>query len=56
MIIRFARPIPQICMIRDIIMSHIYEDFLHLLSDFNQQWFSPESLSSFANVIRRKGD
>ena len=37
-------------------MSHIYEDFLHLLSRFNQQWLSSESLSSFSNVIRRKGD
>ena len=37
------------------IWSHIYDNFLHLPSDFNQQWLSPEYVSSFANAIRRKG-
>ena len=28
--------------------------FLHFLLDFNQQWSSPESLSSFANEVKQK--
>ena len=31
----FARPVPQICMITNMVMSHIYDNFLHLLSDKN---------------------
>ena len=35
-------------------MSDMYDDILHLLSDLNQQWFSLESISSFANEIHQK--
>ena len=44
---RFARPVPQICMITNMVMSHIYYNFCTLT-------FRPESLSCFANAIHRK--
>ena len=54
MIPRFARPVPQICMVTNIIMSYIYDNFLHLLSDFNQQWLSPASLSDLSVIFLLK--
>ena len=44
----------HICTLFKQCMSHIYDDILHLLSDLNQQWFSLESISSFANEIHQK--
>ena len=36
MIPRFGRPVPQICMISNLIMDHVYSNFRHLLNSFNQ--------------------
>ena len=32
----------------------MYINLLHLISDFNQQWRPPESISSFANEVQGK--
>lgn len=50
----FARTVPQICMTINIVVSYMYINLLHLISDFNQQWLSPESISSFANEVQGK--
>ena len=59
MIPSFARAVTQMYMITNMIMFDIYHSFcfcffLHFLLDFNQQWSSPESLSSFANEVKQK--
>ena len=59
MIPSFARAVMQMYMITNMIMFDIYHSFffvffLHFLLDFNQQWSSPESLSSFANEVKQK--
>ena len=52
---RFARPVPQLCMISDEIMNYIYETQHHRLRSFDQLWLSPENLQNYANVIHAKG-
>ena len=56
MIPSFARAVTQIYMITNMIMFDIYHSlfFFTFLVDFNQQWSSPESLSSFANEVKQK--
>ena len=59
MIPSFARAVTQMYMITNMIMFDIYHSFfflffLHFLLDFNQQWSSTESLSSFANEVKQK--
>ena len=59
MIPSFARAVMQMYMITNMIMFDIYHSFffvffLHFLLDFNQQWSSPESPSSFANEVKQK--
>ena len=60
MIPSFAHAVTQMYMITNMIMFDIYHSFffffffLHLFLDFNQQWSSPESLSSFANEVKQK--
>lgn len=55
MVPRFARPVPQICMATNKIMEHIYDNFSHLLKQFNQPWLSRQELSVFAAAIHAKG-
>ena len=55
MLPRFARPVPQLCMISNEIMNYIYETQHHRLRSFDQLWLSPENLQNCANVIHAKG-
>ena len=55
MIPRFARPVPQICMSTNLIMSHIFGNFEYLFKDFNQAWLAPAQLSIFSHAITNKG-
>lgn len=41
---RFARPVPQLCLIINLVMNHVYGHWNHLLSTFNQPWLSPDNL------------
>ena len=41
MLPRFARPVPQLCMISNEIMNFIYETQHHRLRSFDQLWLSP---------------
>ena len=55
MIYRFGRPAPQLCMISNLVMDHIYNNFRHLLDSFNQAWLAPQQLQYFADAIHAKG-
>ena len=55
MLPRFARPVPQFCMISNEIMNFIYETQHHRLRSFDQLWLSPENLQNYADVIHAKG-
>ena len=52
---RFGRPVPQLCMISNLVIDDIYNRFSHLLTDLNQPWLSRDNLQSFANAVHNKG-
>ena len=52
---RFGRPVPQLSMLCNIVIDHIFHQFGHLLSSFDQQWLSRENLKVFADAIHQKG-
>ena len=54
MIPRFARPVPQLCMISNLVMDHIYTTWNHLLSTFNQEWLSIQNLIKFSDAVYQK--
>ena len=55
MLPRFARPVPQLCMISSQVMDFIYQTHNHRLRTFNQPWLSQASLQNCADVIHAKG-
>ena len=52
---RFGRPVPQLCMICNLVVDDIYNRFSHLLTDLNQPWLCRENLKSFATAVHNKG-
>ena len=46
---RFGRPVPELCLMSNATLDHIYYRFGRLLYDFNQPW-----LEIFANKIHSK--
>lgn len=53
---RFARPVPQLCMISNEIMNFIYQTAQHhRLRSFDQPWLSPANLQNYADIIHAKG-
>lgn len=55
MLPRFARPVPQLCMISSQVMDFIYQTHNHRLRSFNQPWLSQASLQNYADVIHATG-
>ena len=55
MLPRFARPVPQLCMISNEVMDFIYQAHNHRLRSFNQPWLSPASLQNYADLIHANG-
>lgn len=53
MIPRFARPVPQLCMISNLVMEHIYTSWNHLLSTLNQEWLSTDNLIKFCDAVHQ---
>ena len=51
----FARPVAQLSMITTEIMNLIYNDQVHRLTSFQQEWLSPVNLQRFAEVIHNAG-
>ena len=52
---RFARPVPQLSMISNLVINKIYQRHDHLLRSIDQPWLSRENLAMFANAVHRKG-
>ena len=55
MIHRFARPVPELCIISNYMINFIYDHWKHLLKSMNQPWLSPDNLQNFADAIHQKG-
>ena len=52
---RFARPVPQLSMITNMVIDDIYERYGNLLLSLDQPWLSRGNLKSFADAIHAKG-
>ena len=52
---RFARPVPQLSMITNLVIDEIYEKFANRLTSMDQPWLSRESLRMYADAIHAKG-
>lgn len=52
---RFARPVPQLCMIFNEMVEMIDSRWGFLLQDLNQPWLNSHNLRVFANAVHRKG-
>ena len=55
MIPRFAKPVPQLCIITQHLTNFLYDRWGHLLNNFHQNWLSPLNLQRFSECIYRKG-
>ena len=55
MLPRFARPLPQLCMISNQMTDFIYQTHNQRLRSFNQPWLSQASLQNYADVVHAKG-
>ena len=52
---RFARPVPHLCMVSNLVTDMIYDRFHNLLTNLDQPWLSPENLQAFAASIHHTG-
>lgn len=52
---KFGRPKETLCVIFNHMLNHIYHNFSHLLTSFNQQWLSPQRLTYYAERVAAKG-
>ena len=55
MVPRFARPVPELCLMSNEIMNVIFNLHRNRLTSFNQAWLSRAKLEEYANVIHTKG-
>ena len=51
----FGRPVPDYCIISNLIMEHIFERFKHLLSDMNLPFLAPNYLEDYCCAVYNKG-
>ena len=52
---RFGRPVPELSMMSNAISDHVYNNFNHLLHEFNQPWHRPLLLQEYSRKIHEKG-
>ena len=52
---RFGRPVPQLCMISNMMVDELYDKYSYLLQELIQPWLSPANLQVYAASIHGKG-
>ena len=52
---RFARSVPELCMISNVVLNWIYDEHGHRLTSWNQPFLSPDSLAVYARAVADKG-
>ena len=55
MIHRFARPVPEICMITNEVTDYLYDNHAHRILQWNEDVLNPGKLQEYANAIYNKG-
>ncbi len=51
---RFSRPVPQLCMVFNLVVDDIYNRYSHLLTNLDQPWVSRKTLKSLQMLITKK--
>ena len=52
---RFGRPVPQLCMIINLVVDYLFDRYSYLLHNLNQAWLSSQNLQMYADAIHNKG-
>ena len=52
---QFGRPFPELRMMSNAISGHVYNNFNHLLLEFDQPWHRPVLLQEYSRKIHEKG-
>ncbi|XP_073228181.1 uncharacterized protein [Porites lutea] len=55
MIHRFARPVPEICMITNTVMDFIFDHHAHRLTQWNLSIMNAQALQSYADAVSARG-
>ena len=55
LIYRFGRPVPELCMLNNVVLDWVYDTHAHRLTSWNQPFLSPLCLEQYVQAIRRKG-
>ena len=55
LVYRFARPVPELCMITNEVLNWMYDTHGHRLNSWEQPFLSPANLSSYAQAISTMG-
>lgn len=55
MIHRFARPVPEICMITNTVMDFIFDHHAHRLTQWNPSIMNAQALKSYADAVSARG-
>ena len=52
---RFGRPVPQLCMIINLVVDYLFTRYSYLLHNLNQAWLSSQNLQMYADASHNKG-
>lgn len=52
---RFARPVPQLCMISNALLNILFSNWGHLLRKFQQNWLLQQHREHFVDMVYDKG-
>ena len=52
---RFGRPVPQLCMIINLVVDYLFDRYSYLLHNLNQAWLSSQNLQMYADASHNKG-
>ena len=55
MISRFARPVPELCIITNHMLDLVYNQWHHLITRYNHNLLSPANLVLYADAVHRSG-
>ena len=52
---KFGRPVPQLCMITNMMVDDLFDRYSHILRELDQPWLSPANLQMHATKVHNKG-
>jgi hypothetical protein len=55
MIPMFGRPVPELCMITNVVVDWIFENHKHLIMEWNDNILDPPAMQTYATAIHNKG-